>query len=89
MRLSRKCADNLAHVRRYTLSEDDGLTVAYKAGQARTTEFSLQGDAGGHAHLGISVTGSLAAGLGAEFWYNFGPLFIPLNCQFPPLVLSV
>ena len=54
---------------RYTMTEDDGLTVAYKEGQARTTEFTLQqGGPGGRAKLGISVSGAYADRLGADFW---------------------
>ena len=59
--------------RRYVLTEDDGLTIGYKDGQVRTTEFSLLGDAGGHAKLGISVSGAFSDRLGADFWCA-GPL---------------
>ena len=59
--------------RRYTMTEDDGLTIAYKEGQVRTTEFTLRGEAGGRAELGISVSGAFSESLGADFWCA-GPL---------------
>jgi hypothetical protein len=50
------------------MNEDDGLTIAYKDGQVRTTEFTLQCDNDGRPNLVINVTGNYGTNYSADFW---------------------
>jgi len=57
--------------------EDDGITIGYKAGQARTTKFALQ--AGGNAagpSLSISTSGQYAGSM-EQFWCARSLLRLP------------
>lgn len=56
-------------MRRYVLTEDDGITVGYKAGQVRTTEFALQPSNGNAAGVSLSIAVSgYYAGSMELFW---------------------
>ncbi|KAK9903343.1 hypothetical protein WJX75_003349 [Coccomyxa subellipsoidea] len=55
---------------KYVLTEDDGITVGYKAGQVRTTEFTLQPSNGNAAGVSLSIAvSSDYAGSMELFWY--------------------